>query len=227
MSRAFRPDLIVCDYDGVICRAETFTPDAIRDALRAFGARVGVEVPEPDEATLLGTLGYPSHQTYPPLLPAEVRERWPEMHQLVLDAMEERIRALGPRCLYDGIIDLLDALVADGRVLALASNCSERYQRVHREVLGLERWFSHLCHAQMPGIGSKADMVGCILRVAGAGRTAAMVGDRASDRDAALAHGLAFVACRYGYGCESEWQGACATVTSARELGTVLGLGAC
>ncbi len=215
-------DLVIFDYDGVLCRAETFTPQAIRHGLRRFGEELGIAVDEPDEVALLATLGYPSHQTYPPFLPEAVRDRWSIMHQHTLDAMEAQIRALGGHCLYPGATALLDDLVAAGRVLGLASNSSERYQRVHAEVHGLARWFRYLCHAQQPGIGSKADMVARIL-AAEPGRRAVMVGDRASDRAAAAAHDLPFIACRYGYGHEAEWDGAVAVVASVDELRVALG----
>lgn len=217
-------DLIVFDYDGVLCDAGAYTPDAIREGLRRFGDLVGAAVPEPDEATLLATLGYPAHQTYPPLLPEPRRDRWREMHRLTLDAMAERIEALGPRCLYPGVAAMLDALVADGRVLGLASNSSARYQEVHRRAVGLERWFRHFLHAQTEGIGSKADMVGRILAAEPDARRPVMVGDRASDREAAAAWHLEFVACRYGYGEPDEWVGAVAEVDSPAELARVLGL---
>lgn len=224
MPELFQPELVIFDYDGVLCRAESYTPDAIRLGLRRFGQKVGVDIPEPDEASLLATLGYPSMQTYPPMIPEEVRDRWPEMHQLTLDAMEERIRALGPACLYDGAAELLDALVAERRVLGLASNSSERYQAVHREVHSLERWFRHLRHAQLPGIASKADMVADILAAEPAARGAVMVGDRASDQEAARANAIPFIACRYGFGSEAEWDGAIAVVDDLAELRQALGL---
>jgi phosphoglycolate phosphatase len=218
------PDLIIFDFDGVLCRAEAYTPDAIRIGLRRFGESLGVAIPEPSEEVLLGTLGYPSRQTYPPLLPEAVRDRWQEMHAFTLSAMEERIEALGPACLYAGVPELLDDLVADQRVLGMASNCSLRYQTVHRRVHELSRWFRHLCHAEQPGIASKADMVGHILAAEPGARQAVMVGDRASDGQAAEAHGLPFVACSYGYGAPSEWQGAVAIVDSPAALGRTLGL---
>jgi len=219
-----QPDLIIFDFDGVLCRAEAYTPDAIRIGLRRFGESVGVTIPEPSEEVLLGTLGYPSKQTYPPLIPEPVRERWQVMHGFTLTAMEERIEALGPACLYDGVPAMLDALVAAGRVLGMASNCSLRYQSVHRRVHDLPRWFRHLCHAEMDGIASKADMVGRILESEPAAVHPVMVGDRASDRLAAEAHGLPFIACAYGYGHPDEWGGAVAVVESPAELGRCLGL---
>ncbi len=221
---SMRPDLIIFDYDGVLCRAEAYTPDAIRIGLRRFGESVGVAIPEPSEDVLLGTLGYPSRQTYPPLIPAPVRERWQEMHAFTLAAMEERIEALGAACLYDGVPALLDRLVADGRVLGMASNCSARYQQVHLRVHDLPRWFRHLCHAEQPGIASKADMVGHILAAEPRARQPVMIGDRASDRLAAAAHGVPFIACAYGYGTADEWSGATAVVESPAALGRCLGL---
>lgn len=219
-----RPELVIFDYDGVLCRAEAYTPDAIRMGLRRFGESVGVDIPEPDEATLLGTLGYPSFKTYPPLLPAPVRDRWHEMHQFTLDAMEARIRALGTDCLYAGALDLLRDLLADGRILGLASNSSERYQRVHRETMGLDHWFRHLYHAQLPGIECKADMVRAILAAEPTAHSAIMVGDRAGDREAAVRNGLPFLACTYGFGCEAEYLGAIARADDIAGLRTALGL---
>lgn len=218
------PALIIFDFDGVLCRAETFTPEAIRLGLRRFGERVGVAIDEPPVETLLLTLGYPSYETYPPLLPEPVRDRWREMHHLTLAAMAERIRALGPGgCLYDGATTLLDDLLADGRRLALASNSSAFYQAVHTEVHGLERWFSRLYHAETEGIRSKADMVARILAEEPA-RPAVMVGDRLSDRRAAELNGLPFVACRYGFGCADEWHGAVAYADDLAGLRSILGL---
>lgn len=224
MKNPSRPELIIFDYDGVLCRAESYTPDAIRLGLRRFGERYGTAIESPDEATLLATLGYPSMQTYPPMIPAPLRDRWQEMHALTLDAMCERITALGPACFYPGAIDLLDALVADGRILGLASNSSERYQTHHLTTHDLRRWFKHCYHAELPEIGSKADMVGAILAAEPGADGAVMIGDRASDRAAAEAHGVPFIACRYGYGDESEWGHPLAIVDEPAALREVLGL---
>ena len=217
--------LVIFDFDGVLCQAGSFTPDAIRDGLRAFGQLCGVDVPIPDESALLATLGYPSHQTYPPMLPESVRGRWQEMHQLTLDAMERRIRGMGRwGCLYDGVPALLDNLVAAGRTLALASNCSARYQAVHNEVHGLDRWFSFQWHAQAAGIGSKADMLARILEDTSALPSSVMIGDRLSDRNAAAAHGVPFVAAAYGFGSPDEWGGAVAVADSVEQLSAILGV---
>lgn len=218
------PQLIIFDYDGVLCNAALFTPDAICEGLREFGRLVGRAIAEPDEATLLGTLGYPSTETYPPLLPDELRPRWREMHRLVLDTMERRIAALGEAVLYPGAARLLDDLCADGRTLALASNSSARYQEAHRRAAGLDRWFSILLHAQSEAIGSKADMVVRIIHRIVA-RPAVMIGDRASDHDAAAAAAVPFIACAYGYGRPSEWPAAESVVGSIDELRERLGLG--
>ncbi|MBI2300243.1 MAG: HAD family hydrolase [Armatimonadetes bacterium] len=218
------PELVIFDYDGVLCRAEAYTPDALRVGLRRFHAATGIEPADPDDETLLKTLGYAAAQAYPRLLPEAVRHLWPLLHQLTLDAMEERIRALGAAAWYPGAAQLLDDLLAGGRILVLASNSSERYQRVHGEVHGLARWFRHLYHAQMPGIASKADMVARALIAEPGADGAVMVGDRASDRDAARAHGVPFIACVWGHGNPVEWAGAAAQVADLTALRAALGL---
>ncbi|HAZ62413.1 MAG TPA: hypothetical protein DCZ72_02205 [Armatimonadetes bacterium] len=219
------PDLIIFDFDGVLCASETFTVDAIRDGLRGFAELVGVPVEQPSDAVLLNTLGYSSHDSYPPLLPAAVRDRWREMHRLTLDAMVRRVREMGRwGCLYPEIPALLDDLRADGRRLALASNCSTRYWEVHREVHELDRWFSQQWHLQSSGISHKGQMVERILAADPPQRGAVLVGDRASDAAAARNNGLPLIASAYGFGSPEEWPDAAQVVADRAELRRALGL---
>ena len=126
----------------------------------------------------------------------------------------------GESVLYEGAEQVLDSLKSKGYTLILLSNCSQKHMDANISAFSLERWFS-LCLSSGAHPGeSKAQI---LARYIGSFENpCCVIGDRYSDFEAAKANGLKFIACRYGFGSESEFIGADAGIDDISRLEAVL-----
>lgn len=134
---------------------------------------------------------------------------------------------------YPGIIDLLAALRADGRILAVATSKPEPLAHRLLAAKGLDGYFESI-HGSTPDelsaatrTSGKPHIVAAALRATGLGpESTVMVGDRLHDIEGARANGLAAIGVSWGFAADGELEaaGAAAVVHSAAELGRLLGL---
>jgi phosphoglycolate phosphatase len=106
-----------------------------------------------------------------------------------------------------------------GYAIYAASNCRFPYIESILRASQLLPYFDDLPFVDYRTIHNKVDLVSHILKDHSLRpEEALMVGDRTSDRDAALKNGVYFAACRYGHGSEEEWKGAHLYIDSIGEL---------
>ncbi|MCE1235812.1 MAG: HAD hydrolase-like protein [Hyphomicrobiales bacterium] len=129
---------------------------------------------------------------------------------------------------YPGIPDLLDALVADGRRLVLATSKPRVFAERILEHFDLARRFAAIHGSELDGTRvHKTDLLPWILeREAIDPTTAVMVGDREHDALGARAAGLATIGVAWGYGRPDELvrAGAARIATDVAELADLLGV---
>ncbi len=126
--------------------------------------------------------------------------------------------------LYPGIAELLDALRASGKTLAVATSKPEPYARRILAHFGIAPYFSAVCGASMDEkhVG-KAAIIGCALAQLGIPQeqkqSVLMVGDREHDVLGAKENGIACLGVLFGYGSRAELLGAGAdgVVETAKE----------
>ena len=182
------------DLDGTLYRTEMSFVPAVH---AAFAAR-GLRAPEPDDVTRL--IGQP-HASFESWL----RDyRNPEVAASL--AREIDIREQNNidhlRRLFEGIREALADIAKNAESLAVCSNGEFRY--VEQVLVSQQlRALFHDVRARRPGDGTKADLVGDVLRRVAA-RPAVVVGDRQEDIEAAHAHAVPAIAVTYGYGSTDE-----------------------
>jgi phosphoglycolate phosphatase len=129
-------------------------------------------------------------------------------------------RGFAEATLYPGILDCLKALKRQGWGVALASAKPGFAVRFVAESLQILPWLDGLYGCEAEELSpDKALIVAQALQ--GLGWEPAqtlMVGDRDQDRDAAAAHGLAFVAAGWGFGGPGEHDGAALRVAEPGQL---------
>ena len=113
--------------------------------------------------------------------------------------------------LYDGAVDMLDAVAAAGHTLATATSKGEGPTRTMLDHFGLTDRFTVIGAASMDGTSiSKTDVLARTL--AGLGDPApsdcVLVGDRDLDVLGAAAHGIDCIGATWGYGAVGELQAA-------------------
>jgi phosphoglycolate phosphatase len=122
--------------------------------------------------------------------------------------------------IYDGVIETLAAIKADGARICIATAKAHEYAREIIEVSKLEPYIDHVYGSELDGRNvDKRDLLRHVLageRIAP--ELSVMIGDRNHDIDGALANGVHAVGVRYGYGSADEIQHAHVCVDTAAEL---------
>lgn len=214
--------VVLFDLDGTLSESE---PGITGSLVHAFTA-AGLPVPSqtrlrtaigPDFVDVLPQLGVPVDQV-----------------ELVIGHYRTRYEHTGlfETCLYDGIVELLDALRDAGCELAVASAKPEPSAVRVVEHLGIAHHFATVAGSDRPnGVVSKANVIevalGRLGHLATARRDMVMIGDRHHDIDGARHHGIDTIAVGWGYGDRAEHTaaGAAAMADAPAELLTLLATG--
>lgn len=215
------------DLDGTLTDPKVGITLSMQHAL----AVVGVTIDDPDELTWC--IGPPIIDNFARL--GVMGDRAVS----AIAAYRERYDAVGAfeNEVFDGIPELLDALVADGRRLAVATSKAETAARKILEHFDLRDRFEVVAGASEDHVRSvKADIVAYAidqLRQAGADGldppspgSAVLVGDRRHDIVGAQVAGIGSIAVTWGYAEDGELEaaGPDRTVSTVAELADVLGL---
>lgn len=199
------PAVVLLDLDGCLTDSAPGIVACVRHALASLGA------PDPGDAVLRTFLGPPLHESF---------ARIGVDPEPAVELYRERYREVGITELevYDGIVDLLAGLRADGSRLCLATSKPEVFARRILTATGLA--LDEAVGSELDGSRSrKADVIAEALhRLDASASDAVMVGDRAEDCVGALARGVGFVGAGWGYGLPGELADAGAAQVAARPL---------
>lgn len=185
------------DLDGTLTDPEAGIVASLRHGMSAVG------LPQVERARLRAMIG-------PPLQDGFLRLGVPpERLADAVRAYRERYTSGG---MYEneviaGIPAVLEALVADGRTLAVATSKPAVYAERILAHFGLDGFFAYVAGATLDGSRRhKADVIRHALDVLGAPPQAAvMIGDRREDVAGAAACGVRSVAVTWGFGEASEF----------------------
>lgn len=215
------PSLVLFDLDGTLSDSAPGIVSALRHAFVVNG------LTPLDPATERAILGPPFYESLPPLIGG--REKLPA----VIAAYRKRYGAgaMFEARVYDGVADVLTALLASGTRLAVATSKPEHYAVPIVEHLGLAEFFETVGGDELDGsLGTKALVIGKVLRRLGSPdpREVIMVGDRSHDVHGAREHGIACLGAGWGYGLPGELEraGASAVCAQPGDLVCALGLAA-
>jgi phosphoglycolate phosphatase len=187
--------LAIFDCDGTL--VDSGAP--IYAALRASLERNGIPVPSP--AISRKVIGLSLTEAMAALLPDESAERHMQLADDYRRAFKD-LRAAGEveEPLFDGILDLLDALEADGWLLAVATGKSDRGLAHCLERHGIHARFVSLQTADRHPSKPHPSMVGEAIADAGASpQTTIVVGDTSFDMAMAANAGAVGIGAGWGY----------------------------
>jgi len=197
------------DLDGTLCDPREGIVQGFRHAFDAVGAAF----PGPEAVAPL--IGRPLLRCFETLGLGARSAEGARHFQAFFES-----RGFAEATLYPGILDCLQALKRQGWGVAVASAKPGFAVRFVAESLQILPWLDGLYGCEAEELSpDKGRIVGQALE--GLGWEAAqtlLVGDRDQDRDAAAAHGLAFVAAAWGFGGPAEHAGALQRVERPQEL---------
>jgi phosphoglycolate phosphatase len=193
--------LLIFDLDGTLVDTTSVVVPAFQAVIRRYAPDRIVS-----EADIRATFGLPDDEIWRTLLPyASTTERtaaFVEAEKRICQGM------YGRSLVFPDVHKVLSELTAQGHTLTVASNCGPAYLQAVLESQGLRRWMTRpLCLGGIRG-RSKADILRLHLEHFRDMEPLVMIGDRASDVDAAHAVGILSVGCLYGFGGAHELTGA-------------------
>lgn len=189
-------EAIILDVDGTLVDSADGICAAYDRTFRELGLN------PPSASALLRTIGTPTRQNLQSLLGGE---------QDVAQALASfrawfKIEGVARARCYDGIITMVEQLRARPARLFVCTAQPQQTAVQTLQHLGLDHYFDNIYGAEEDGgFENKRDLLGFLLaheKLDAA--SAVMVGDRASDIVAALAHAMRAVAVTWGYGTRSE-----------------------
>ena len=216
--------LVAFDLDGVLYSSEAFLGAAYREAIAAVNARRPGSFPRvPTTEEILQHVGWPVSVILERLFPQVDAVAVALLHEATLEVICARV-ARGEGRVFADVTATLDALRQEGVLLAIASNGRRRYVETVLATYGLMDRFVPLLTIDADGaVHSKADLLRAYrARHAVPVGQLVMVGDRASDVEAAGAAGYLFVGCDYGHGHRDEIVGAGPIIAAFADLPTAL-----
>lgn len=216
------PDLAACqlvvfDFDGTLVNTAPCIIRTAETVLREAG------LPEERMKDVPQLIGPPFPQAF-----SQVFGYSAEDAQKITNRYRKIYSSLGPEAwpAFAGVKELLEALKASGRMLAIAS--SKRMHLVEKSAkdAGIAPFFSFIEGKKSDAPQTKAATLALVLDEAGT-ENAVMIGDRHYDIDAAHAVGIPGIGVLWGRTApreELEGAGAEAIAETPEELGKILGL---
>ena len=197
MTNARKFDAILFDLDGTLTDSGEGIMNSVRYALTKMGA------PIPPVEVLRAFVG-------PPLTEA-FRDRCGMNEAQCEEAVRTyreyyKERGMLENRVYDGIPEMLEALVKRGERLVLATSKPEHFARQIMAHFHLASYFFYIGGALTDGTRKeKAEVIAYVLETIGADPARClMIGDRCYDAEGASAFGIKTVGVTWGYGSEEE-----------------------
>ncbi len=219
--RLWNAPLIAFDNDGTLYPAGLDVARSVIEAHHDYVRQHGLDIPTPDISIIHAHMGAEPIDFYGSMLPGQPEEVRLDFERFCLEY--ERIAVARMPHLYEHAEDMLAALHSAGRIIVLISNGTPTYVDAVWEHARYERWMAGKYPYGPPEYDSKgARLLRAAQQFGIDPASAVMVGDRASDRDAARLSGSAFIGCAYGYGEPHEIDGADAVAHDVYELAHLL-----
>lgn len=212
---------VLFDVDGTLFSSEEIIHQVYIEEFSRTQRELGRPAKIPSKAEIIAEIGKPVPIIFRNLAGDLTQAEQDAVSARVLDGLVRHILA-GEGHHYPGARDTIRDLHARGFRLFTASNGREAYVRSILQANQVMQYFSGL-----PVIGgritNKTELVQDFLKRENLDpRQAILVGDRASDRDAAVDNGVYFAACRFGHGMPVEWEGAAAFLDDITDLSRLL-----
>lgn len=212
-----RAQYILFDFDGTIVDTGEGITKGVAYALRQLGAK------EETQQTLRKFVGPPLKESFMVLCGLDEAQTEEAIRQYRVYYQQQGLLESVP---YDGIGELLRALRAEHKIVALATSKPRAFAQSILESFGLVECFDYIAGSNMDGThNDKAEVIAEVLEhygITGAGNTV-MVGDRKYDVIGARTMGLPCIGVLYGFGDRAEMEEVCAdeiagTVEELKEL---------
>lgn len=191
--------VVAFDLDGTLFSSEAILGRAYAVAVAEANRRWSLGLETPRLEAILALVGRPVAEILAHLFPALSADRRHDFSTFVLDELVAQIRAK-KGVLFAGVPETLAELRRRGHPLVVVSNCRRAYLEAILGAYGLAGLFeAAVCNEDDPSLGKNG-----FLKKSIAARRGVMVGDRASDGEAARFAGVKWIGCAFGHAAETD-----------------------
>lgn len=206
---------LLFDYDGTLHDSLKIYAPAFTQAYDYLTARGLVQPRRFTEVEISQWIGLPPQEMWDRFAP-DLEQKMKEQCAQIIGVEMLRLVLAGKAVLYPHVTEILEELKSQGFGLFLLSNCRKSYLRTHREILGLDRYFTAFYCGEEFDFAPKHEIFQSVKREY-AGEYI-IIGDRRQDMDIARKHGTRSVGCLYGYGSSDELTGATVFIHNISQL---------
>ena len=196
--------LIAFDIDGTIFSSENIISEVYKESIEKFSElnRIHIEMPSHEE--IMQQIGKPVKTIFKNLLPHLPENHRDKISDSVLQFLCERIEK-GEGHFYPKVEETIRSLKEKNYAIAAASNGRRPYVETILKKSNVLSFFDDLAILNYKDLNTKGDILKYYKKKFGLrGEEILMVGDRASDRDAALDAETPFAFCSFGHATDGE-----------------------
>jgi len=208
---------ILFDVDGTLFSSEGIIEQIYRMEFQKHNQKYGKPEVIPGHDAIMAQIGKPVVKIFEALAPDLALTEREKLSEIILGELVSAIMN-GAGEHYEGVKETIESLSKNFKIIA-ASNGRLPYVEAILKANDVDSFFKAIPFVDNIRIKNKSELVKSILEEFHLRPDeTVLVGDRTSDRDAALENGCYFIACRYGHGSEEEWKGAHAYIDSIKDL---------
>lgn len=209
---------ILFDIDGTLFSSEGIILKVYHEEMQHLQKETGKPEKLPSLDEIMAQIGKPVKKIFESLIPEVDADMRDALSDRILIHLVRRIES-GEGEHYENAAQTLHTLADRGYKLCAASNGRRPYIEAILDAAGVINRFDLIPCIDNNVIHNKNELVAHTLQLLDLEPDqCALVGDRTSDRDAAMSAGIPFIAALYGHGHTSEHEGAVATIERMEDL---------
>ena len=205
------------DIDGTIYDAGDILEESFRKGVLSFiegGFGKSLDIPTKEE--IVATLGLTLDDIFMKLFPLLTENDRVRLSLMCTDNLVNMIREKKGR-LINGVYDTLNKLHAMNFNMLVASNGARDYVEAILETYNIKRFFSEPFIYTDGDIKNKTDIIRRYIKL-NPERKLIMIGDRATDLNAAKENNIPFIGCAFGHAGDDEIKGERYIIHSFNEI---------
>ncbi|MCB1159108.1 MAG: HAD family hydrolase [Leptospiraceae bacterium] len=196
--------LLAFDVDGTLFSTENIIAGTYQSAIRRFSESSGENILVPSKEAIINEIGKPVKTIFRNLLPDISEEERDIISRSVLHILCEKIEN-GEGHYYEGIQETIEGLNQAGFIICAASNGRYPYIESVLKTAGVFSYFDSLVTLDYEKIHQKGEILNVYKQEYRlTSKEILMIGDRASDREAADFAETYFLYCEYGHANPGE-----------------------
>ena len=212
---------IAFDIDGTIYDAGDILEESFRDGVYSFikgGFGKSLDIPTKEE--IIATLGLTLDDIFIKLFPLLTGDERVQLSLMCTDNLVNMIKEK-KGSLIDGVDETLKKLHSMNYNMLVASNGARDYVEAILETYDIKKFFSEPFIYAEGKIKNKTEIIKRYLEL-NPERKLVMIGDRATDLDAAKYNNIPFIGCAFGHAGDDEIKGEKYIVNDFRDIVDVL-----